>query len=52
MIKQLAWDTSTENFWLDVNLYKDQMGNFPFQLLDLSVLKMSVFQFLSADKWV
>ena len=37
MIKQLAWYISTENFWLDVHLYKDPMGTFPFQLLSLWV---------------
>ena len=53
MIKELAWDTSsTKNFWLDVNSYKDPVGNFPFQLLSLGVLKMLCFPILNADsKW-
>ena len=40
MIKQLDWDSSTENLWLDVNSYKDPIGNFPFLLFDLGVPKV------------
>ena len=53
MIKELAWDTSsTENFWLDVYSYKEPVGNFPFQLFSLGVLKMFGLPILNADsKW-
>ena len=50
MIKELAWDTSrTENFWLNVHSYKDQVGDFPLQLFSLGVLKMFSLPILNAD---
>ena len=33
LVNQLTWDTSTENFLLDVNSYKDPMGKIAFQVL-------------------
>ena len=53
----LKWDqdeqtSSTENFWPDVHSYKDPLGNFPFQLFSLGVLKMFGPPVLIADsKW-
>ena len=52
MIKELSWDTSsTENFWLEVHLYKDPKWNFLFQLFSLGVLKMFYLPLLTGDKW-
>ena len=52
MPKELAWDTSTENFWLHVHSYKDPVGYFPFQLFSLGVLKMFCLPILNVDsKW-
>ena len=53
MMKELTWETSSiENFWLDVHSYKDLVGNFPFQLFSLGVLKVFSFPILNADsKW-
>ena len=44
----LGHQQQRENFWLDVHSYKDPVGDFPFQLFSLGVLKMFYLPILNA----